>query len=69
MQLLLVALYVTLYEDKYRNGVINKMLFSHLILGYGGLTHIPFPRTTAKILALLIIVIGGYLYNWWQNRR
>ncbi|WPC16890.1 hypothetical protein SIN07_00460 [Pediococcus inopinatus] len=45
------------------------MLFSHLILGYGGLTHIPFPRTTAKILALLIIVIGGYLYNWWQNRR
>ncbi|MGI6024786.1 MULTISPECIES: hypothetical protein [Pediococcus] len=42
------------------------ILFSNLVLG---LNHIPFPRTTAKIIVLIIIVVGGYLYNWWQNRR
>ncbi|WP_412989220.1 hypothetical protein ACLJJ6_09540 [Pediococcus siamensis] len=42
------------------------IFFSQLLLGFN---HIPFPRTTAKIIALLIIIIAGYLYNWWQNRR
>ncbi|WP_317766490.1 hypothetical protein [Pediococcus ethanolidurans] len=42
------------------------ILFSQLLLG---MNHIPFPRTTAKILALIIIVVGGYIYNWWRNRR
>ncbi|WP_427910767.1 hypothetical protein ABUE38_09870 [Pediococcus parvulus] len=61
--LLSSGLYKNINSEEWSDHMI---LFSNLVLG---LNHIPFPRTTAKIIVLIIIVVGGYLYNWWQNRR